>query len=313
MKKALFINHKDGELDASLFARMSKNFDQTEFCQRDDPQILSKVKDADAFFVKISTKVDKELIDAAPNLKYVGVCSTAFDAIDAKYARGKGVTVCNLGGYSSEAVAEFFFAALFEKTRDLEQAKNQARKEDYSFSNFMGLELQNKTLGVIGAGAIGSRVAEIGCGIGMNVVYFSRKNKTKIEQLGASKKSLDEVLQQSDFISVNLSLNAETKGILSQEKLALVKKGAILINLAPPPLIDQETIMKKAAQGELTFIFDHSDDIDPALTKQFLNTKNCIVYPPIAFRTTQANINRWETFAANIEKFISGTPQNVVN
>lgn len=313
MKKALFIDHKEGELDTVLFARMSKNFDQTEFCQRDDPQIFTKVKDTNAFFVKISTKVDKELIDAAPNLKYIGVCSTAFDAIDAKYARTKGVTVCNLGGYSTEAVAEFFFAALFEVSRDLEAGKNQARREDYGFVNFMGLELQHITLGVIGAGAIGSRVAEIGRGIGMNVIYFSRKNKPAIEKLGATKKTLEDVLQQSDFISVNLSLNAETKGMLSKQKIALTKKGAILINLAPPPLIDQEAIIKRAAQGDITYIFDHSDDIDPALAKRFLNTKNCIVYPPIAFRTTQANINRWETFAANIEKFISGTPQNVVN
>lgn len=313
MKKALFIDHKEGELDTVLFARMSKNFDQTEFCQRDDPQILAKVKEADAFFVKISTKVDKELIDAASNLKYVGVCSTAFDVIDAKYARTKGVTVCNLGGYSTGAVSEFFFAALFEVARDLEAGKNQARKEDYGFANFMGLELQHKTLGVIGAGAIGSRIAEIGKGIGMNVIYFSKKNKPVIEKLGATKKTLEDVLQQSDFISVNLSLNAETKGMLSEQKIALTKKGAILINLAPPSLIDQEAIIKRAAQGDITYIFDHSDDIDPALAKRFLNTKNCIVYPPIAFRTTQANINRWETFAANIEKFISGTPQNVVN
>jgi hypothetical protein len=99
------------------------------------------------------------------------------------------------------------------------------------------------------------------------------------------------VLQQGAFISVNL-LNAETKGILSEEKL--INEGFLLSY--PPPLIDQ----KHYKIGDITYIFDHSDDIDPALAKRFLNTKNCIVYPPIAFRTTQANINRWETFAGNI-------------
>lgn len=313
MKKALFIDYKEGELDAKLITRMANNFDATGFCQSDDPEILTKAKDAEAFFVKISTKVDNNLIDAAPNLKYIGVCSTAFDAIDAKYARSKGITVCNLGGYSTEAVAEFFFAALFEVTRDLERAKNQARKEDYSFTSFMGAELKNKTLGVIGAGTIGSRIAEIGIGVGMNVIYFSRKNKSHIETLGATKKSLDEILKSSDFISVNLALNTETKDMLSKEKITLMKKGAVVINLAPPSLIDQEAIMEKAGKGDITFIFDHSDDIETTLVKRFLHTNNCIVYPPVAFRTNEANDNRWETFAANIEKFLNGVPQNVVN
>ncbi|MEK7071846.1 MAG: NAD(P)-dependent oxidoreductase [Patescibacteria group bacterium] len=95
------------------------------------------------------------------SLKYIGVLSTAFDAIDVKYARLKNVTVCNLGGYSTEAVAEFFFAVIFERIRDLEMAKQQARNEDYSFNKFMGAELKDRTLGVIGAGKIGSRILSL--------------------------------------------------------------------------------------------------------------------------------------------------------
>ncbi len=91
---------------------------------RDANNLMEVVKNADAFFVKIFTKVDRELINAAPKLKYIGVCSTAFDAIDAKYAKEKGIVVCNLGGYSTEAVAEFFFAALMENIRELEGAKD---------------------------------------------------------------------------------------------------------------------------------------------------------------------------------------------
>ncbi|MBP9781046.1 hypothetical protein KBC89_00130 [Candidatus Woesebacteria bacterium] len=311
MKKAIFIDHKEGELKDEVFKRISKNFDTVDFMMSDDPEKMEKVKDADAFFVKISTKIDKAVIDAAPGLKYIGVCSTAFDAIDAKYARSKGITVCNLGGYSTGAVSEFFFAALLEQARECERAKNQARKEDYGFANFMGKELQGRTLGVVGAGAIGSRIAQIGLGFGMNVIYFSRKNKPTIESMGASKKELDEVLSQSDFVSLNLSLNSETKGIISKEKMALLKKGCIFISLAPPSLIDEKAMMEAAKSGKLTFIFDHSDDTE--LAKEFLATPNCITYPPVAFRTEEADFNRWDAFAGNIEKFISGKPQNVVN
>lgn len=277
----------------------------------DTSQVLEKVKDAEALFVKISTKVNKELIDNASKLKYIGVCSTAFDSIDAQYARSKKITVCNLGGYSTEAVSEFAFAALLEHIRELERAKNQAKKEDFGFVNFMGKELANRTLGVIGAGKIGSKIAEIGLGFGMNVLYFSRENKPAIDNRGAQKKELDEVLSQSDFVALSLALNSETKGLISNQKISLLKKDCVFISIAPPHLIDEKAIMQAAKQGNLTFIFDHSDDTEFA--KEFLETPNCVVYPPVAFRTEEANFNRWDTFAANVEKFVEGNPQNIVN
>jgi glycerate dehydrogenase len=313
MNKAVFIDHKDGELDSKIFARMSKLFHTVDFVMSDDPKKLQKIKDADAFFVKISTKIDKTVIDAAPKLKYIGVCATAFDAVDAKYARSRGVAVCNLGGYSAEAVAEFFFAALLEAGRELEKGKNQARKEDYSFDKFMGLELMDKTLGVIGAGTIGGRIAEIGNGFGMRVLYVAKTRKPRLEKFGAKRTTIDALAKQSDVISINLILNNETKGMVSKKVISLMKKGCVVINLAPPPLIDQEAMMVRADKGDIIFAFDHSDDIEPAFAKRFLKTKNCIVYPPIAFRTTQADFNRWDTFAGNIEKFVAGKPQNVVN
>jgi glycerate dehydrogenase len=311
--KALFIDFKEGDIEAKYFGRVKKLFKSTEFILRDNPKLTDSLKGTDVIFAKIFTKIDKEVIDAAPNLKFIGVLSTAFDAIDSKYARQKGVVVCNLGGYSTEAVSEFFFAALFEQVRELERAKQQARKEDYSFNKFMGLELKERTLGVVGAGKIGSRIAEIGLGIGMKVIYFARGNKPALDKRGAKRGELDEVLSQSDFISLNLILNKETEGMISKEKIGLLKKGCILISLAPPPLIDQKAMMEKAGRGDITFAFDHSDDISADLAKKFLGTKNCIVYPPTAFRTEEANIARWETFVSNIENFVAGKPQNVVN
>lgn len=311
--KTLLIDFKKGEIPPPYFSRIKKLFKTIEFISGDDPNLFNQLKDTEVLFCKISTRIDKQVIDGALNLKYIGVCSTAFDAIDAKYARTKKITVCNLGGYSTEAVAEFFFAALFERVRELERAKQQARKNDFSFAGFMGMEFKNKTLGVIGAGKIGSRVAEIGLGIGMKVIYFSRKTKAEIEKIGAKKKNLDEILSTSDFISLNLILNKETEEIISKEKIGLLRKNCIFINLAPPKLINQEIMLKKADKGEISFIFDHSDDIDLSLAKKFLKTKNCIVYPPVAFRTDEANTARWETLVSNVEKFVGNSPQNVVN
>lgn len=313
MLKALLIDFDEGEIESKYLDRITALFKSHQFISHDDPELSAALKNVDVILVKISTKIDKEIIDNAPDLRYIGVLSTAFDAIDAKYARSKNIKVCNLGGYSTEAVAEFFFAALLEQSRELEKAKQQARQEDYSFDKFLGMELKDKTLGVIGAGKIGSRITEIGIGLGMKVIYFSRVNKPEIEKLGAIKKELDEVLTQADFISLNLALNKETEGIISREKINLLKESCIFVSLAPPPLIDQEAIMEKAGQEDIIFIFDHSDDIDAALAKRFLDTKNCIVYPPVAFRTVEANTAGWETFVSNIENFVADNSQNVVN
>ena len=313
ISKAAFIDFKQEDIKSDYFDRLKKLFSSSEFISRDDPKLLEALKDSEVIFAKMFTKIDKEFIDAAPNLKYIGVLSTAFDAIDVEYARSKNITVCNLGGYSSEAVAEFLFGVLFEHIRELEKAKQQTRQEDYSFDKFMGAELKDKILGVLGAGRIGSRIAEIGLGIGMKVIYFDKENKPEADKLGAKRKELDEILSQSDFISLNLVLNEETKGIINKDKVNLLKENCIFINLAPPDLIDQEAMMEKASKGDITFIFDHSDDIDASLAKRFLETKNCIVYPPIAFRTEEADTTRWETLVSNIESFVEGKPQNVVN
>ncbi|MBI4359249.1 MAG: hypothetical protein HY577_01575 [Candidatus Nealsonbacteria bacterium] len=312
-QKILVVDIKEERTPPSVVERLKKLTASVGFISRDDQNFKKSLSDTDIILCSIFTKIDKEVIDNAPCLKYIGVLSTAFDAIDATYARSKNISVCNLGGYSTEAVAEFFFATLFEVTRELERAKGQAWQQDYSFDKFMQPELKGKTLGVIGAGKIGGRTAEIGLGVGLKVVYFDKVDKPNIEKFGAKRVELNELLSQSDFISLNLILNGETEGIISREKLALLKKNCVFISLAPPRLVDQEAIIERANQNEMTFVFDHSDDIDTGLAKRFLETKNVIVYPPVAFRTKEADATKWETFASNIEGFSRGNLQNVVN
>ncbi len=311
--KALFLDLKESDIESKYLDRITKLFNSYEFLPKDDPQLFNSLKDTEIILAQAGTPIGKEMIDASPNLKYIGMPATGYSSVDVAYAREKGITVCNLGGYSTEAVSEFCIAVLFERARELERAKQQARNEDYSFDKFMGTELLGKTLGVIGAGQIGSRIAEIGLGIGMKVIYSSRSSKPGLDSKGAVKKEMDEVLSLSDFVGLGLALNKETEGIISKEKIGLLKKGCIFISLVPPQLVDQEAIMEKAKSGDITFIFDHSDDLDSALAKRFLDTPNCIVYPPTAFRTVEATVARWEIFTSNVEMFDKDTPQNVVN
>ncbi len=313
IQKALLIDFKDNEIGEKYLNRLLKIIKSYKLLPSTDPKLWEEAKDAEMFLVKISTKIDKPVIDASPKLKYIGTLSTAFDAVDAKYAKKRKITVCNLGGYSTEAVAEFAIATIMEQTRELERAKIQARDQDFSFNKFMGLELKDKVLGVVGAGKIGSRIAELGVGFGMKVLYFATTKKPKLDKLGAKKIMLKELLSKSDFITIALSLNQETRGMVDKKMIASIKDKAVVVNVAPPDLLDQEAIIKACNDGKISFIFDHSDDLDEVQIKRFLQAKNCIVYPPIAFRTSEANTARWETFVSNVEAFVKGNPQNVVN
>ena len=311
--KAVFVDFKQEDVPASALERLEQVVSGYEFVTSDNLVSSNALTTTDIIFARIFTKIDKSIIDATPNLKYIGVLATSFDKIDIAYARQKGIVVCNLGGYSTEAVAEFVFAVLFEHVRELERAKQQARAGDYTFDKFMCSELKNKTLGVIGAGRIGSRVVEIGLGIGMKVIYFDRNDKPFINQKGAIRTELDSVLSQSDVISLNLALNDQTERIISRDKINLLKPGCILVNTAPSKLTDMEAIVDRAEEGEIVCILDHSDSMDAESADALLKTPNIVVYPPIGFRTKEADVARWETFISNVEQFAAGHPQNVVN
>jgi glycerate dehydrogenase len=312
--KGLVVDIDQEKFWQPYLSRMKKQFQVLEFVSFKDRDFQEKLKDADAILCMITTPITKEVIDAAPKLRYIGVRSTSFAAIDTTYARAKGITVCNLGSYSTNAVAEFTIAALWEAARNLETSKQRARSGEITLGvSTDGIELRGKTLGVIGAGNIGSRVAEIGLGIGMKVLYSSRHDKPELNKKGARRAELDEILKTSDCISLNLLSSPETKGMISKEKISLLKKGCIFVSPSPHDLIDSETMRQKAQSGDIKFVFDHAYEIPKEEQQKFVNTPNCYVYAPIAIDTPETMITLRETFAANVEKFLEGKPQNVVN
>lgn len=302
--KAVFIDFCKDEIEQKYFVRLKKLFPNMIFIAHDNQKLLDIIKDVKFVFVKRFTKIGKDLIGNAPNLKYIGVFSTAFDCIDESYARLKNIGVYNVENYATESVAEFFFAVLLEHAREIEKAKEQVKSGNYYFNKLLGFELKGKILGVIGIGKIGSRIAEIGAAIGLKIIYFSRHKNPGVVKLGARRMELEKVLSSSDFISLNLPLNDQTVEIINRERIKLLKKGCVLINLSPLALINQKAIMEKADKGKITYIFTYSQkkDINLSLIKKFSKTKNCIVYPSIAARTREANKAKWEIFVSNIER-----------
>lgn len=312
-EKILLLGFNSQELDQKHWSKIDSLTEEKVSLASADPSINKHLVNADCLLVKLGAKVGKEIIDKVPNLKYIGMRGTGFGGIDTKYAASKNITVCNIANYATEGVAEFTLGAILDYIRELERAKIQARGGDYSESTFTGTEIRGKTFGVIGLGHIGTRTAEIALGFGAKVSYWSKHRKEETEKKGINYQELESILKDSDFITLNVSLNTDTRGLLNKERIEMIKKGSLVVNPSPMELVDLEAVAQKLKSNEISFILDHSDEMtieQLALLKPY---KNCVIYPPIAYTTKEATALLKSIFVSNIENFLKGFPTNKVN
>jgi lactate dehydrogenase-like 2-hydroxyacid dehydrogenase len=300
-------------LDSNYWQKIDAVANKRVMLAQDDHGVTKELADADCLLI-LFNGVDRITIERAPNLKYIGALATGVGKIDTKYARSKNITVTNIPGYSTEAVAELTFAVLLEYLREICRAKTESKQTRTSEDNFHGAEIKGKDFGVVGLGRIGSRVAEIaGGGFGANIYYFSRSPK----QMHASYRfeRLDQLVKHCDFISINLELNDETAGIFNAEIINNIKPKSVVINTAPLELFDLNALDSRLAEGDITFIFDHTDpgdinDSDLQMLKQY---ENCITYPVLGYVTDEARTAKQEIFVNNLESFLLDKPVNIVN
>lgn len=314
-KKILILGIGQDSLTKETWGKIDRLTEKKVLLPADSKDIQKHLPTTDCLLVSLGVTVDKGIIDRAPNLKYIGALSTGYGRIDGIYAAKKGIVVCNIPGYSTEAVSEFALAVILEHIREIEKGKKQARGGDYSEATFFGVsEIKGKKFGVIGLGQIGSRIAEIAHdGFGADTKYWSRTRKKKYERKGIRYQNVEQLLKESDFLSINLALNKETENFLDTKRIGLIKSGAVVINLAPMELVDIRALEKRLKKGDITFILDHSDELSPANAKRLSKYKNCIIYPPIAYTTQEATVAKQEIFIQNIENFLKGKPINKVN
>lgn len=307
--KAALINIRETALDTEHWRQLDKFISKRVNLPKDSPELLKELKDADCILVGFDTPVSAEMIAASPNLKYIGVLATAYGSVDIEAAKKRGIPVSNLGGYSTESVAEFVIAVILENIRQLYEGRQRGLALNPSSDGIRAREIKGKVFGVVGLGNIGGRVAEIAKGFGANVRYFSKDRTNNIFQY----QDIDALLPECDFISINLSQNSETTGFFNAERIDSLKSGAVIVNTAPMKLIDIDALAKRLAKGDITFIMDHLDEMEGGDTQKLSKFKNCIIYPPIAWLTDEAKMNRQEIFISNIEGFLSGKPSNIVN
>lgn len=307
-KKMLFVGYDGSELEDKFWKRVDAISNEKVFISADDPELDNQLKDADAVLVRLGAKVDKAMINKTPDLKYVGMLGTGYGGIDVDHATSKGVVVCNIADYATEGVAEFTFGAILDYIRELERAKNQARKGDYSETTFTGTEIKGKNFGVIGLGDIGIRTAQIAQVFGAKVTYWSRNQKKGFEY-----REVEDLLKSSDIITLNLALNPETENFLSSERINMFKKGAVLVNPSPMELVDLDALVARLKKGDLNFILDHSDEMTEEQLAKLKPFNNCVIYPPIAYTTKEATELKKGIFVGNLENFLKGSSTNKVN
>ncbi|NMA82458.1 MAG: hydroxyacid dehydrogenase [Epulopiscium sp.] len=278
--------------------------------EKEEEALKSRVKDADILIIA-NSPLSGEVIRSATHLKMISVAFTGIDHIDQGACKEKGIMICNAAGYSTHSVAELTFGLLFGLLRNI-PACDQVTREERTKAGLVGNELYGKTFGIIGTGAIGSRVGELAKAFGCRVIAYSRTEKKEVHDLGIQYVSLDELLQKSDIISLHTPLTTETQGLINEEKLELVKPTAVLINVARGAVVDSQALAKALQEGRLAGAGIDVFEMEPPIPKDhpLLSVPNTIVTPHVAFATAESMKGRAEIVIENIIQWEKGTPQN---
>ncbi len=309
-KKAVLIKIADTHLDPKYWGEIDALVEKRISLAADDPKLKDELKDCDCLLVGFQVPVGEEILSAAPNLKYIGILATAYGTVDIAAAAKRNIPVCNLGGYSTESVAEFVIAATLHEMRGLKEGLRRAESGNYSFEGMRARELKGSEFGVIGLGNIGKRVAELAAGFGAKVSYWSRTKKESPFQY----RELEDLLKNCTYVSVNVAETEGTAGLLNATNLPLIRPGSVLVSTVPPPVIDTDALVARLSKNDMTFIFDHPDEMPTEELTKLTKLTNCVVYPPIAFISDEARIAKQEIFVGNMTDFLEGKPpRNKVN
>ena len=281
-------------------------------------QVIERAADAQAI---ITNKVvmDAATIAALPKLKYIGVMATGYNIVDLNAAREHGVVVTNVPAYSTASVAQIVFAHLLDITNSVQHYTQEAHRgvwsgsADFTYFNTPVVELDGKVMGIVGLGNIGKAVAKIALAFGMQVLAYTSKPQESLP-VGITKADLDTVFAQSDVVSLHCPLTDATRGLVDARRLAQMKRGAILINTARGPLVDETALANALASGHLLGAgLDVLTTEPPKADNPLLSQPRCHITPHIGWASNEARVRLMNVLIANVKAFVEGRPQNVVS
>jgi glycerate dehydrogenase len=282
-----------------------------------DNLVVERAEGAD-FILTNKVVIDAEMIKQLPKLKYIGVLATGFNVVDIDAAKKQEIVVTNIPAYSTNSVAQMVFAHIFAHFNKVEKHGQHVAEGGWvnsvDFSYFLSpqTELAGKTMGIVGYGRIGSKIAQIALAFGMKVLIANRSVKTNLPH-GITQVSVEEVFEQSDIVSINCPLSDDNKGFVNRELISKMKQTALLVNTGRGPLINEPDLAGALNNGTIAGAsLDVLSTEPPAADNPLLEAKNCIITPHIAWATFEARSRLMDIAAENLKAFIKGEPVNVV-
>ncbi|HEX8261741.1 MAG TPA: phosphoglycerate dehydrogenase, partial [Allosphingosinicella sp.] len=312
MPKVLISDQMDPNA-AEIFRANGVEVDEKPGLSKDELKAI--IGDYDGLAIRSATKVTKDVLEAATNLKVVGRAGIGVDNVDIPAASAKGVVVMNTPFGNSITTAEHAIALMFALARELPQADASTQAGKWEKNRFMGVELTNKTLGLIGAGNIGSIVADRALGLKMKVIaYDPFLTPERAVDLGIEKVELDELLARADFITLHTPLTDQTRNILSRENIAKTKKGVRIINCARGGLIDEEALKDALESGQVAGAALDVFREEPAKQSPLFGTPGFVATPHLGASTTEAQVNVAIQVAEQMSEFLTrGGVTNALN
>jgi glycerate dehydrogenase len=283
-----------------------------------EDQILDRAAGA-SFLLTNKTPLSAATLEKLPELRYIGVLATGYNIVDTSAARQAGVTVTNIPTYGTSSVAQFAFALLLELCHHVglhSEAVRQgewSRNPDWSFWKTPLIELAGKTMGVVGFGRIGRQTGAISDAMGMKVIAHDAVQVNPPGYEGFRWTSLDELIAESDVISLHCPLFADNKGMINRDRLGRMKKSAMLLNTSRGPLVVDQDLADALNEGEIAGAGLDVLSVEPPLdSNPLLSARNCIVTPHIAWATREARKRLLDLAVENVRAFVEGRTQNAV-
>ena len=281
-------------------------------------EVLQHVGDAEIALTN-KTVFDANIIAQLKNTKYIGVLATGYNVVDTKAARERGIVVTNIPAYSTDSVAQMVFAHLLNVSNHVDHYAEGTRNGvwsrclDFCYWNTPLFELAGKTLGIVGLGHIGMKVAQIAQAFGMNVLAYTSKSPDQLPEW-IRKTTLDGLLGASDVVSLHCPLTDTTRELMNSASIEKMRDGAILINTGRGPLVNEADVADALASGNLgAYCADVLSSEPPSASNPLIGVPNAFITPHVAWATLEARLRLMDIAVCNIKSFLAGSPTNVVN
>ncbi len=288
----------------SHYASMGHAFTYYMDRREDEDTLVERMHEADAAVIS-NIKLPAAVLSQCPKLRYLSVAFTGLDHIDLAYCKEHGITVQNAAGYSTTAVSELAVGMMLDLLRNI-VTLNEKIRQGGSRGTFLGRELRGKTVGIVGTGAIGTATIHLLLAFGAKVIAWSRTERPEVKAMGVKYMPLETLLQQSDIVSLHVPLCDETRGLIGEKELSLMKPTALLVNTARGPVCDIAAVGKALVENRIAgAAFDVFEKEPPLpIDHLLLSTNRCLVTPHVAFATEESFAARADIVFGHIDDWL---------